>query len=182
MDIEKTERAKYAQIWSAQSYRSKSASTFPLELIKEKDFAGNILEIGCGDGHSADILKAHGFDVFLTDITLNGLPENYSDSAIECTAWNTPFDDGAFNIVFSTDVLEHLPTEKVEDTLIELKRICCGWNFHQIATFPDRLYSGYQVHLTVKSIQWWHERFRATEMDYKLFERKIPSSIFNDKK
>lgn len=175
MTIELEERKKYAQIWSDCNYRSKSASTFPHELIKQSGFSGNILEIGCGDGHSAKVLNDLGYIITMSDITLRGLEGSELYDAVECPAWETPFVEDSFDVVFSTDVLEHLPSEKVEDTLKELKRITSpeGWNYHMIATFPDRYYSGYAVHLTVKSITWWRKQFKAMEMNFNLFERTL---------
>ena len=171
IDIE--EKTKYHQIWSEHNYRSKSAVTFPMDLIGEDKFNGHILEVGCGDGYSATILRDHKYDIVISDITLKGLSGQLLDDAIECPVWSMPFEDNSFDCVYSTDVLEHVPTHKIQDTLCELKRITKGYNFHQIATFPDVKYSGHEVHLTVRPIEWWNEMFRSTGMKHKLYERTL---------
>jgi len=62
----------------------------------------NILEIGCGAGHSKHYIKDHNLKI--SDIT------NYDFldfKNIDCM--NTPFKDGSFDCVFSQSLIHHLP-------------------------------------------------------------------------
>lgn len=174
MDIGLSEREKYKEIWQKHNYRSASAIPFAKELMKEQNFRGFVLEVGSGDGTTANYLTKYGYQVMMSDITLEGMKEVDRSTATECSAWKMPFPDGVFDTVISTDVLEHIPTSMVLKTVDELKRVCKpdGWQFHRIATFEDKEYSGHKVHLTVKDIMWWHSMFQKRGvMNFKLTAR-----------
>ena len=86
-----------------------------------------ILDAGCGEGFISGLLYAN-----LRDVEIAGL--EYSDEAIEMARRmnpeiqfvqgdiaHMPFENGAFDIVLCTEVLEHL--EKPSDALWEISRI-----------------------------------------------------------
>ena len=67
--------------------------------------------------------------------------------------------DNAVDWVVSTDVLEHIPPEMVDDTIAELYRIARKGQIHNIATFKGHTYLGHDVHLSVHPIEWWRAKF-----------------------
>jgi hypothetical protein len=78
---------------------------------------------------------------------------------LEASLWEMPL-LFKFDWIFCTDVLEHLPTDKVDDALDALAKITGKGAFLQIALFADGM--GYDIgeklHLTVKPSAWWKEK------------------------
>lgn len=69
----------------------------------------SILEIGAGAGWQARILAEHGFNITAIDV-----PDcNYNDSKvwdiIDYNGDSIPFPDNHFDVIFSSNVLEHIP-------------------------------------------------------------------------
>lgn len=85
-------------------------------------------------------------------------------------AWEMPFRNKRFDFTFSTDVLEHLPTEFIEQTMKEIARVTRRKTFHLIATCAAVTeYKGEQVHLTVRPPEWWNEQFAMfCDVDHEL--------------
>jgi ubiquinone/menaquinone biosynthesis C-methylase UbiE len=94
----------------------------------------------------------------------------------EAPAWRTNFADMQFEYTCSTDVLEHIPTELIDDTIKEIYRLTKRKTIHVISTEPDKKYNGHEVHLTVKPIEWWREQFArlkpASDVSFILLDRK----------
>lgn len=84
-----------------------------------KAFAGigkTALDVGCGDGFWSEKLSMFGYEV--TSIDLN---VSYKKARMVNLEKSLPFSDGSFDLVWSTEVLEHLYSP---ETLVrEIKRI-----------------------------------------------------------
>jgi len=134
-----------------------------------------LLEIGFGKGLILDKLARKGFECYGVDITLEGLKHNPNihDGITfrEAYAWNLPFGNDQFDIVYSTDVLEHIPPLYVGETIKELKRVSKNLNVHCIATVPDSKRFGYDCHLSVLPIEVWQKHFWGVN-NY-IFEREF---------
>lgn len=76
-----------------------------------------VLEIGAGDGAQTFALRERFSEVVSMDIS----PSAKLDGIIVADAENLPFVDGYFDLVFSSNVLEHI--ESVEESLLEMKRV-----------------------------------------------------------
>lgn len=99
----------------------------------------NVLEVGSGNKTVYDYLKRRGIAVFCADIN-SKLKPDFLASATNLKG----IENCQFDVVLCCQVLEHLPFEKFEASLKELKRVCqrfivlslphCGpyfkFNFH----------------------------------------------------
>jgi len=77
----------------------------------------SILEIGVGNKTVWNFLKKEGFNIKTLDIDQERKPD-FVGSIDEM-----PFNDNSFDLVLCAEVLEHLPFEKFEKCLEELKRV-----------------------------------------------------------
>lgn len=151
MSVDKSEKQKYEEIWAAGSYRSQSARPFALYL---KNYVkGRCLDIGCGDGVTMRTLnKDRHIHCHGVDITTDQLKDK--TFIYTAPAWDMLFPKNEFDFTFSTDVLEHLPPDKIEQTIYEIARVTRLKTIHQIATFKMG-----NEHLTVQPIEWWRQMF-----------------------
>lgn len=78
-----------------------------IELLQAEP-RGNLLDVGAGDGTLAERLRHEGFDVTAIDLfTADFLP---NDIEIKSANLNEgiPFSDGQFQVLVTTEVIEHL--------------------------------------------------------------------------
>jgi SAM-dependent methyltransferase len=131
-----------------------------IEKIKEvlaKHKVKTILDAGFGGGKALKHLSECGYDVIGVDITLDGLiDKSFKDKCLETPLWDVPIDD-PLDATICIDVMEHIPPEKVDDTLSELSRLCSGIAILHIALFKHNIGKKDidKLHLSVfDSITW----------------------------
>jgi len=90
---------------------------FQLKLINQIK-PDTLLEIGVGDGFLGNYIKSIGQIKYKS---LDASPELNPD--IVASVENIPLPDNSFSAVCAFEVLEHLPFEKFEKSLTELKRV-----------------------------------------------------------
>lgn len=169
MNFDKVEADKYRDIWCHMDYSSRSAVPFADTVAGMVGYGDTIIDIGCGDGATARALTDMGYLTFALDITTEQV-RGIHPARVYCDpAWNTGLFDNVVDWVVSTDVLEHIPPEKVDDTIRELYRIGRKGQIHQIATFRGHTYLGHDVHLSVHPIEWWRAKF----MEYNIGGQQI---------
>lgn len=69
---------------------------------------GKLLEIGAGTGWQAKALQNHGYDVCAIDIPSSNLRDNRIWPVTDYDGKTIPFEDNTFDIIFSSNVLEHI--------------------------------------------------------------------------
>lgn len=155
-DLKAVEARKYSNMWAFDEYRKYAPGEEYVEtfLLKVGARSGSLIDFGTGTGRAAQKLKDHGFDVLGIDHAANCLDEHVNiDLMIGCL-WNLPDLDADYG--FCTDVMEHIPTEKVNDVLLN---ISCSVEkcFFAIHTDHDVMGSLIEdtLHLTVKPAEWW---------------------------
>jgi hypothetical protein len=115
------------------------------QIIKDKDIK-SILDYGCGKA------KYH--------------PKEWNaikyDPAIQ-EYQNKPQDK--YDLVISTDVLEHIPVENLKQTINEIFGYSNKWVFVSVCCRKAEaiLPNGYNAHATIESAKWWKELFKPNK-------------------
>ena len=82
-----------------------------------------ILDVGCGDGAITNVLgskyKATGLDISLEALKF----VSQEVRALIGSAARLPFSDKSFDLVFSSEMIEHVPYEIMKAAVSELKRV-----------------------------------------------------------
>lgn len=105
--------------------------------------SGEILEIGVGNGMTSQYLRNAGFNISTCDVDRNLNPDVVADIR------NLPFENNSFDIVTAFEVLEHLPWEDFEKTLLEIKRIT---NKYAVISLPYRS-TGFEIILKFPGVR-----------------------------
>jgi len=173
--LHKVEQNKYSWLWET-SYKPSACAIPLIKFINTLQPQGKLLEIGCGDGSTIFGLRERNLACDGLDITLTGL-KGYYGGFIEASVWSMPLEDNSYDFTFSTDTLEHIPPDCVEESIKEILRVTKRETFHCIATFSDRSShpTGEELHLTIQPIEWWQELFN------KLNHKKIVFTIVSRK-
>lgn len=169
MNLTMQERAKYRKTWENKLYREVSPGlrhlASALEWMKPEPGA-SFTDWGCGTGKAATELALQGFDVRLVDIAGNAyvgaLP------FVETCLWELPEDLGATDYGFCADVMEHIPTERVDDVLAGIAKRTREKCYFQIALFHDTYFThAGPLHLSVFPGEWWmakiEQHFKRSE-------------------
>jgi hypothetical protein len=126
------------------------ASTIPnivKELIKKNNI-NSILDFGCGKGLTSDAIKKT-----YPDITL------YSYDPV-----TSPIQlPKSVELVYSSDVLEHIEPELLDDTLQSLCECAVKYQYHLIACHPAKksLSDGRNAHLIIEDPSWWNNKLKS---------------------
>jgi len=165
------EGAKYRKLWDQSAYRAVSPGEQHLSQILAKmpiTSQSQVIDFGCGTGRAAlKLFHQRDCDVTLVDFARNCLDPEVKAAITEHPTrlkfrqhdLETPF---PFSVGYGicTDVMEHIPTDKVP---VVLENILHAANhvWFQISTEPDHFGSliDAPLHLTVQPYRWWLEQF-----------------------
>jgi 2-polyprenyl-3-methyl-5-hydroxy-6-metoxy-1,4-benzoquinol methylase len=118
------ERAKYEEIWRYSDYRQyspglKYSERLDLLSILHQNKIRSILDVGCGMGKVISLLLEQGGDPFEVegfDIAHNCLNPEIVEQGVKLQVgclWDEGVIDKKFDATICTDVMEHIPTDKV---------------------------------------------------------------------
>ena len=93
-----------------------------------------ILDVGAGDGRIWEQIRARGLQVTALDLSLVALARLSVPSCCG-SADRLPFGDAAFDLVLSTEMLEHVPSSIYPRVLSELARVA---GRYVLVTVPNR--------------------------------------------
>ena len=120
---------------------------------------GCVLEIGAGAGWQAEYISKKGYEVSAIDVNNNSYEVKESFPILKYDGYTIPFPDATFDVVFSSNVLEHIP--HVVEFQKEIRRVVKE--------------TGIVVHL-VPTNTW---KFWATVLQYPMFFRMGSKWLFN---
>lgn len=108
-------------------YDSSGAIREKAELIRSwiPPEVKTIADIGCGNGIISNLL-ANDFEVTAVDISETAL-SYVNTRKVKASALDLPFEDQSFDLVLSSEMLEHLSTQDLHQAIRELKRVSKRW-------------------------------------------------------
>jgi SAM-dependent methyltransferase len=95
-------------------------------IASQLDSRARVLNIGVGNGNLETTLFRNGIEVFSIDpsaAAIRRLQDWMGERAKVGYSQSIPFEDGMFDVVIMTEVLEHLEQEVRSATLSEVKRV-----------------------------------------------------------
>ena len=131
-----------------------------LQILINLDYDKNkrVLEVGAGDGSQTKLLKEYFNEVVSIDIA----PATNIQHIIIADVCDLPFEDKEFDIIFSSNVLEHV--DDLEKAFSEMKRVLKD-NGMMIHSMPSHVWKLLQI-----SLGWLHS---LKKIMYKLLNIKI---------
>jgi hypothetical protein len=171
-----SEASKYRATWTNPLYRAVSPGerhlAHALEWMRPDPYT-SFTDWGCGTGRAAAELHAREFDVRLVDIAANAYTGDLP--FVEACLWALPESLGPTDYGFCADVMEHIPTEHIDDVFAGVAARTSKVCYFQIALFHDNHFTGNgPLHLSVFPAEWWVDKatphFGAVE--FKLIRRK----------
>lgn len=102
-----------------------------------------VLEIGGGNGYQAAVLNSWGMEVMSIDIDAHSAwTERYFD-VVDYDGKTIPVADGKVDVVFSSNVLEHIPEDALQKLFTEMRRVLApgGIAVHLMPTPVWRLWT-----------------------------------------
>lgn len=146
-------------------------SNIPREVIRciEEYNIQSILDFGCGKGNVVKALKET-----YPNLTVYG----YDPGRDSCNTLPNNVD-----MIISTDVLEHIEPELLEETLLDLAKRTDKVMYHLIACHPAKknLADGRNAHLIVETPDWWKNKL-ATVLGWKMYNENTQAYLAQPKK
>jgi SAM-dependent methyltransferase len=156
------EREKYEAIWEFDQYRQNSPGAEKVAdfIVRCQAPPGSVVaDLGCGTGRASRKLSSFGYQVMSYDIAHNAPdPEPPLENFVVCPLWDLPAVKWEYS--FCVDVMEHLPTDKVELVLGAIAARVERMAYFVIPHSKDGCgpeLIGRRLHLTVKPPDWWDE-------------------------
>lgn len=178
------EKDKYTRMWMNKSYRSGSPGEHHLEhFMKYVNPVGSVIDFGSGSGRASLKMHQKGLDVTMVDIASNSTDPVVQNNLCEkfkfaeCSLWD--MDNLEAEYGYCCDVMEHIPTDKLDKVLQNIYKAVNQAVFFSISTVPDiggKLINE-TLHLTVKPLAWWEERL--VDAGWKLNVTHVTSGQFN---
>jgi SAM-dependent methyltransferase len=89
---------------------------FYLRLIRDSHEHARVLDCGCGNGVSVDVLAAHGVEAWGNDLSAlrkwQWREREQRQRLVVASALTLPFADGSFDVVLSSGLIEHLGVDE----------------------------------------------------------------------
>jgi hypothetical protein len=156
------EREKYLQVWEHDEYRKFSPGMMEFAramMVCPIRPGQSLIDFGSGPCRATKSFKDHGIDVLAIDHVPNAC--EFDDVPfLEACLWDLPASLSARDWGFCTDVMEHIPTNRVQDVIRSIAENVTLGCYFRIATRPDvmgmKLIGKYAM--TVSSGEWWRRQ------------------------
>lgn len=158
MDLEAQEREKYRKVWDIPQYSDYSPGEHLVEIaitylgMKQ----GTLIDYGCGTGRATKKFQDLGYAAMGVDFASNCLQTDVPFR--NACLWDLP--PMSSDWAFCSDVMEHIPEEKVEVVFEAIRNRTLKGAFFQVHTANDGFGARVDevLHLTVRPGEWWKEQ------------------------
>jgi len=122
----------------------------------------SVIDFGTGTGDAVAAFLSRGFDAWAVDISKEGLRHDLGEKFLQGPLWALPDGLPAADWGFCCDVMEHIPPDKVEESLRQMAGRVANC-FFAISGVPDSWGKkiGETLHLTVRPCPWWFARLQS---------------------
>ncbi len=167
---------KYDLVFKDEGYRSLEASQglrYVAKLCADLKFT-SVLDVGCGPGWSVLEFLGRGYHargmeqceyLFKQELRVPAGIGIVKKGVIT----NIPFPADSFDLVFCTDVLEHIPEKDVSKAISELVRVSKKYVFASICSTDAVCFPHLKLHATVKERAWWESEFSKFKLRCKKY-------------
>ena len=127
-----------------------------------------ILDVGCAYGYVVKYLREMGYEAFGCDVSEYAISQSVCPEYCKVgSVTDLPYKQ-KFDLVISTDVLEHLHNDDVAKAVSELKRVGTMQD-HAVSTWNGKTD---EEHQAIHEIQWWEERLAGcSPSNYSYYEQ-----------
>jgi 2-polyprenyl-3-methyl-5-hydroxy-6-metoxy-1,4-benzoquinol methylase len=153
----------YNQYYQDSAFRHETSygRRFIKDVFRNISFR-TVLDAGCGSGIIVRYCLENGYvprGIELSDwIVRNRCPDLYEAGIVQIgSLGQLPYRDNSFDLVFSSDVLEHIPENEIPQVVSELVRVAGRDLFLSISLRPSSMNNKY--HVTLKPREWWERQF-----------------------
>ena len=167
---------KYDTVFKDASYSSLQASQglrYVAKICADFKFK-SVLDVGCGPGWSVMEFLGRGYAakgvepcdyLFQHELRVPagiGIVKKAPITAI-------PYPADSFDMVFCTDVLEHVPEADIHQAISELIRVSKKYIFASICSQEAICFPELKLHCTVKPREWWEAEFNRFKLKKKVY-------------
>ena len=110
-------------------------------VVRHLTIGAKVLEIGAGTGRQAAELAARGFKVTAIEVTSSNYAAERLFDIVDYDGQTIPFPDSSFDIVFSSNVLEHVPDLATMHAEIRRVLVPGGFCVHVLPTHSWRFWT-----------------------------------------
>lgn len=144
-------------------------SKLPLEFkdLLDKNNFKSVLDFGAGKGNVVNTL--------ITEYP------NMLVHAYDPVTFNIPLPDSV-DVIYSSDVLEHVESNLLDETLKDLFKRATKFQYHLIACHPakKKLNDGRNAHLIIEEPEWW--RHKLEQFNWNIIYEDVQEWIATPKK
>jgi len=144
----------YGTPYVSKGFQNAVSLSQDLTVRKTPDI--KILVVGAGNGYELVWFGKNNYDVTGLDLYVPDVPYVKARTVIG-SAGNMPFKDKQFDLVFCTEMLEHVDEEITDEILSEFNRVANKF-YVTIATIED---PPFYTHINIHKPWWWMEKFDA---------------------
>ncbi len=131
-------------------------------LINNFEFK-TVLDAGCGSSDVVRYFLSKGYSARGIELSRSVLKQYARDLlskkiVTQGSLAKLPYPDNSFDVIFSSEVLEHIPEEDISEVVNEFYRVSKKIIFLTISLRPSSNFNKY--HITLKDRDWWENQFQ----------------------
>jgi SAM-dependent methyltransferase len=152
------ERLRYDRYWRSRA----SDWSYGINIIDQAISSGlyrTVLDAGCGRGDVVAHLLRQGYQACGVELSAHAVSHGVvkTGEVMQGSLDKLPFPDRSFDLVFSSEVLEHIAADRIPVVVRELVRICRTRLFLTISLRPSSQNNAF--HVTLHPRHWWEDQF-----------------------